>query len=438
MFWLYNILMFPAALIWVPWMLIRTRKRAEGVNWRERLGDYSGVKIPKDQPAVWIHAVSVGEVMAALPILRQVKALLPEHHVVLSVTTSSGHRTAREHAADAYDTLVYFPIDILRYQMGAMLRVRPDVVAVMETELWFNFFWSAQRLNVPTMLINGRISDRSFPRSMKVRFFYKALLANVDQCLMQTETDRERILALGAKNAEVYGNCKFDQAAEGLDVDPELWREMLGLDEHALIVDETTPASEPVHIDRQARRPVVVIGSTRSELEERLVSEALEGLDISVVWAPRHIERADQVAAQMVDSFGSCSRRSLAERGRYVLLDTYGELSKTYAVADVVIIGGGFDNLGGQNLLQPLAHGKPVLHGPHMQNFKEVTAAALKLGASRECADARELRAAVVELIGAPEVREKMGHAGRAFVEANEGASRRYAQAIADAANNPE
>lgn len=428
MFWLYNILMFPLALIWVPWMLIRTKKRAEGVNWRERMGDYAAVKIEKGKPSIWIHAVSVGEVMAAVPVLRQVRALMPGHHIVLSVTTSSGHRTAREHAVDAYDTLVYFPIDVLRYQMGAMLRVSPDVVAVMETELWFNFFWSAKHLEIPTMLINGRISDRSFPKSKKLSFFYKALLKRVDRCLMQTQVDADRIKALGAKNAEVFGNCKFDQAVDGLDADVEWWRESLGLDELRLALADSNVEVEP-------RRPVIVIGSTRGEQEERIVAEALEGLDVAVVWAPRHLERADNVATQMIDSFGSCARRSNAEQGRFVLLDTYGELSKVYAVADVVIIGGGFEDLGGQNLLQPLAHGKPVLHGPHMQNFKDVTRTALDRGASRECADARELRAAVIELIANPDLRAKMGKAGQAFVQENEGASRRYAQAIADAAS---
>lgn len=438
MFWIYNIFLTLAALIWVPWMIIRARKRAEGVNWRQRMGDYSEVKIPKEQPAVWIHAVSVGEVMAVLPILRHLRTLIPEHHIVLSVTTSSGHRTARENAADAYDSLVYFPIDILKYQMGAIMRVRPGVVAVMETELWFNFFWAARQMDVPTMLINGRISDRSFPRSKKIRFFYKSLFAYVDQCLMQTEIDRERILALGARSAEVYGNCKFDQAVEGLDADPVWWRQSLGVDEHTLVVDGTTPAEDPVSVVVAGRRPVIVVGSTRGEQEERIVAEALEGLDVAIVWAPRHLERADNVATQMIDAFGACARRSRNEAGRYLLLDTYGELSKAYAAADIVIIGGGFENLGGQNLLQPLAHGKPVLHGPFMQNFKDVTQSSLRIGASRECADSRELRAAVVELMASPETRMKMGEAGREFVRSNQGASLRYAKAIAKAANDPD
>ncbi len=414
MFLAYNLLIILLSPLWVPWMLIRSRRRAEGPNWGERMGNYGHIQIEKDKPAIWIHAVSVGEVMAVLPILRQTRALLPGHHLVLSVTTSSGHHTAREHAVDLYDSLVYFPIDVPRFQLSAMMRIRPDVVAIMETELWFNFLWAAKALEAKTLLINGRISDRSFKRSRFVAFFYKALLSKMDRCLMQTEQDQARISALGASSAEIFGNCKFDQAVDGLDADPAWWRESLGL-----------PSGVPV----------IVIGSTRGEEEEAFVGKALEGMDqVGVVWAPRHIERADALEALMVKTFGSCARRSRNESGRFVLLDSYGELAKVYSVADIVIIGGGFADHGGQNLLQPLAHGKPVLHGPHMQNFRDVTQAALELGASRECDHPQALREAIKDLLAHPETSRAMGEEGRAFVESNSGASRRYALAIAEAA----
>jgi 3-deoxy-D-manno-octulosonic-acid transferase len=446
MFWLYNIFILLLSPLWVPWMLIRTRRRAEGVDWKQRMGDYKAVVIPKEQPAIWIHAVSVGEVMAALPILRQVRALLPDHHIVLSVTTSSGHRTARENALEFYDSIVYFPVDVLRFQMSALMRVRPEVVAIMETELWFNFLWAARTLGARTLLVNGRISDRSFRRSRWVAFLYESMLKYMDRCLMQNDQDAERIKVLGGKNVEVFGNSKFDQAVDGLDADIGWWRESLGVDDDRpiLAVREERPEAPdepsgeaPTDIVQEARRSVVVVGSTRSDLEEHMVADALKGLDIAVVWAPRHIERADHVASRMIDAFGACDRRSLAERGRYVLLDTYGELAKVYAIADIVIIGGGFDDLGGQNLLQPMAHGKPVLHGPHMQNFRDVTQAAMALGASRECRTAQELRAQVIELLGDPMARATMGQAGQHFVKQNEGASRRYADAIHEAAETP-
>lgn len=411
MFLIYNLLALLLSPIWLTWMLIRSRRRAEAPNWKERSGNYQHIQIPRDKPAIWIHAVSVGEVMAALPILRQVRALLPDHHLLLSVTTSSGHHTAREHAVDLYDDLVYFPIDLARFQLAAMSRVRPEVVAIMETELWFNFLWAAKAMGARTVLVNGRISDRSFRRSQPIKFFYRSLLSYLDRTLMQTAGDAERIRVLGAKNPEVFGNCKFDQAVDGLDADAGDWRSQLAL---------------PIDV------PVVVVGSTRGEDEEKFVLDALEPLreEIAVVCAPRHLERAAEVARAMESRLGSVARRSRGEGGRFVVLDTYGELAKVYTVADVVIIGGAFGEYGGQNLLQPLAHGKPVLHGPHMANFRDVARASLEIGASRVVVTPSELTSTLRELLRDSDRRQEMGAAGRQFVEENSGASRRYALAI--------
>lgn len=416
MFLIYNILALLLSPIWLTWMLIRSRRRAEAPNWKERTGNYMHIQIPRGQEAVWIHAVSVGEVMAVLPILKQVRALMPDHYIVLSVTTSSGHHTAREHAVDLYDALVYFPIDLARFQLAAMTRIRPKVVAIMETELWLNFLWAAKAMDAKALLINGRISDRSFRRSTKVAFFYRSLLGYLDRTLMQTEQDAERIRALGATNPEVVGNCKFDQAVDGLDANPAEWRTQLQLPEGM---------------------PVVVVGSTRGEDEEKFVLDALEPIrdQVAVVWAPRHLERADDVSKAMEARLGPVARRSRGEGGRFVVLDTYGELAKVYSVADVVLIGGAFGNYGGQNLLQALAHGKPVLHGPHMSNFRDVAKASLALGASREAGIPSELNAAIRDLIRDPESARAMGAAGRKFVDDNAGASRRYALAIQEAAS---
>ncbi len=412
MVWIYSLFTLLLAPLWLPWMWWRTRQRKEAPNWKERCGNYSHIKIERDKPAIWIHAVSVGEVVAAIPILRELRLLMPSHHIVLSVTTSSGHRTARESAVDLFDSLVYFPLDLLRFQMSALMRIRPDVVAIMETELWMNFVFSAKQLGVGVLLINGRISDRSFPRSLRIAFFYRALLRNVDRCLMQTQLDATRILALGAQSADVLGNSKFDQAVEGLEEDPTYWRSELGIG---------------------AAQKVIVIGSTRSEMEERFVAAALlpfAGSDVAVVWAPRHVERAAEVALRLQETFGSSARRSLGEKGSHLVLDTYGELAKVYCIADVVIIGGGFDQLGGQNLIQPLAHGKPVLHGKFMHNFQDVTTESLRLGASRTCENPEVLTVALSEILGSEALATKMGSSGRAFVTANAGASRRYALAI--------
>lgn len=410
MLFLYNLFLLIASPIWVPWMLWRTGKRQEKPNWRERFGHYPFGPKP-DGKRVWLHAVSVGEVVAALPVLKELRTRATDLEIVLSVTTSSGHQTARERAEGLFDHLVYFPIDLPKFQVRAMQRVKPAVVAVMETELWFNFLWTAKAFRARTLLVNGRISDRSFPRSMRFRAYYRTLLRYVDRCLMQSERDAERIRALGAESAEIVGNVKFDQALEGLETDAAGWRAKLGLPEGV---------------------PVVVVGSTRGEEEEQLVTRALSPIKekVSVVWAPRHLERADAVETTMTANLGSAARRSRGEIGQYVVLDTYGELDRVYSVADIVIVGGGFENLGGQNLIQPLAHGKPVLHGPHMQNFRDVADAARAAGATRICTNAEELERAISELLADPGLCAKMGTAARELIHSGSGAAIRYVEAI--------
>lgn len=421
MIWLlYNILLLILSPIWGLWMWWRTRQRKEAPNWEERLGNYA-IRPQKEDLRVWIHAVSVGEVVAATPILKELRELLPGYEIVLTTTTSSGHQTAREKLEGLYDHLFYFPIDLPRFVLGALVRVRPRVIAVMETELWFNFLTMAKNIGVYTMVINGRISDRSFKRSQGISFFYRALFKKLDQALVQSLNDATRFQAFGFEKPEVYGNCKFDQAVEGLITDVGAWRTEVG--------------AEPADF-------VVVVGSTRGEEDEAIVMDGLRQAfptleRIRIVYAPRHIERAEALSAKAKEFWGSAARRSLGEAGPFLILDTYGELAKVYAAADVVVIGGGFANMGGQNLIQPLAHGKPVLHGPHMQNFRDATTMARDAGASRECADAAELAKALQELRSDPMKRMMMGAQATQLVMNNLGASRRYAEAIAAAAQNP-
>jgi 3-deoxy-D-manno-octulosonic-acid transferase len=408
---LYNLLITLLAPIWVPVMLVRTFRRKERPNWSERSGNFElSLPAKSGRPRLWVHAVSVGEVIAVRPILKEIRKRLPEMEIVLSVTTSSGHQTAREGDRSGYDHLVYFPMDIPRFQLRAMQRVQPVAVLVMETELWMNFLWAAKVFDAATILINGRISDRSYPRGMKVRFFYRALLKNLDLAMMQTHLDAERIRALGAADVEVLGNSKFDQATEG---------------------SQKTALSFGVPRDR----PILVIGSTRGEPEETLVLAAVQkvGFDrLTVIHAPRHIEDAPGLISRVRSLTPDAALRSLGETGRYIVLDTYGELAACYPIADIVVVGGGFQNLGGQNIVQPLAAGKPLLHGPHMQNFRQAAELADKAGAARTCATADELAAQINLLLGDKELREAMGEAGAKLVQENLGASRRYAEAVAE------
>ncbi len=415
MYLIYNFILVGLAPLWVPWMWLRTKKRGEQPNWAERQGNYEK-SLPikkKGDKRIWVHAVSVGEVVAAKPFLVELRKQCPNVEIVLSVTTSSGHQTAREKLVGLFDFLVYFPIDIARFQLRGVQRIRPDVIAVMETELWYNFLWAAEVFDVPAFMVNARSSDRAFRRSMKFRWFFAETLALVKEVLAQSEQDAERFRSLGAPRVRVLGNTKFDEAAGISALDASGWRKELGLDE----------------------RPVVVVGSTRSELEVLTVISALEPFagQIQVVHAPRHLETAREVADLAKNTQFSVGYRSKGERADYIVLDTYGELGAVYSVADIVIVGGGFDTLGGQNIIQPLALGKPVLHGPNMFNFREVAAQSVETGASRVCSDAQELESAVRDLLGSAELRSDMGRAASSLVQRNVGASARYATVVADA-----
>lgn len=401
-------------------MLWRANKRKAAPNWLERRGIYD-IQPRKDGKRIWVHAVSVGETIACLPILRELRKKLPKHEIVLSVTTSSGHQTAHEQAEGLYDKLVYMPIDMAAFQLKAMASVRPSVVVLMETELWFNFLWAAKVVGARTLIVNGRISERSFIREKKLRFFFKALLAKVDRCLMQTDKDVERVLALGAKSAERMGSTKFDQALKGLEADPSKWRKDLGL---------------------PPGRPIIVIGSTRGEEEEQFVLDALASVGlgkVSVVHAPRHLERVPELAGDISKRFGSVHLRSEGKPNAsdgpfYMLLDTYGELMKVYGVADIAIVGGGFANLGGQDIMQPLAHGKPVIHGPNMRNFAEFAKASVEAGCSVICSTPDELAETINDLLNDADKRKGMGDSAREYVVQHVNAGERYAQAIAEEA----
>lgn len=415
MFVLYNLLVWLTLPLWVPWMILRSRRRQGAVNWRQRTGNYP-FALTKGSRRIWIHAVSVGEVVAALPVLRELRKLAPDAEIVLSTTTSSGHQTAKDKAADLVTHVVYFPIDLPAFTLSALARVRPQVVAIMETELWMNFLWACKEVNATTMVVNGRLSDRSFPRAKKVAFFYRALFRWVDQVLVQTETDAERMQAIGARQPEVLGNVKFDEATAGLEADPARWRHALGLDNS---------------------RPTVIIGSTRGEMEEAFVQDALMQLDqthkdqYNLIWAPRHIESAENLART-----AHAGRRSQGDQGPRLILDTFGELSEIYSVADVVVIGGAFDKLGGQNLIQPLAHGKPVIHGPHMENFRVPADLAARASATLVAESPSALATHLRELLTHETRRKEMGERARKVVAEHVGASRRYAERIV--ANLPE
>lgn len=410
MIWLlYNIFLIATAPVWVPWMLWRAGKRAEKPNWQERTGNYQ-IDRRTDRKRIWVHAVSVGETMAARPILVELRKQLPDHEIVLTTTTSTGQEIARGMKGKLVDHVFYFPIDVFRFCVAAMTRVEPAVVVIMETELWLNFLTAAKMTNAKTCLVNGRISERSFARAKNLRFLYSAVFAKVDYALMQTEEDAERARFLGAKSVTVLGNSKYDEASAAAPID---WQNQLGLGGEKLIV----------------------VGSARGEFEEDLILDALTGIEARIVFAPRHVERAAEIAQKATRLGFNPGLRSKGQNdSAFLVLDTMGELASLYPRADVAIIGGGFDKLGGQNIIQAMAVGVPVICGPNMKNFREPYEQGLAAGALITAADAKEIRGAVDKILADRELGEHMGEAGKALVAQNVGASERYAGVIAELA----
>lgn len=408
---LFLILTSPLWLMYLLWRIVVRGKSREG--WGQRLG---GLPVsPQGRRVIWVHAVSVGEVMAALPLLQAIRERFPQYYLLLTTLTPTGNATARQQLGKLADAVGYLPID-LPFAIGrALRRVRPDALIIMETELWPNLLMTAYRRGVRTLIANGRLSDRSLPTYRRFRWFFTQVLRCVDAICVQSEEDARRFCSIGAPPDRVHvaGNTKFDQAAVGAqDVDASTLRQGLGLPDWA---------------------PVLVIGSSRAPEEEAIIATAYRRLrerfpNLCIVWAPRHVERADAIVELLRQEGFRPWRRTQGTPDtpqEQIVLDTFGELGKVYAVCDVAIIGGSFVPLGGQNLLQPLAHGKPVVHGPYMNNFRDVAALAKEAGVAWVAQDAGELVQRVADLLGNEPLREEVARRAQALVREQQGAALR-------------
>lgn len=413
---LFLLLTSPLWLIYLLWRIVVRGKSREG--WSHRLGGLP--PSPQGRRTIWVHAVSVGEVIAALPLLQALREGFPEHHLLLTTLTPTGNATARQHLGKLVDAVGYLPVD-LPFAVGrALQRVHPDALIVMETELWPNLLMMAYRRGVRTFIANGRLSDRSLPAYRRFRWFFTQVLRCVDAICAQSEEDAKRFCAIGAPpdRVHVVGNTKFDQAAVGAqDIDADSLRKELGLPQDA---------------------PVLVIGSSRAPEEEKLIATAYRLLrehfpNLCIVWAPRHVERAEAVAdALKKEGFQPWLRTQGTPDTpqEQIVLDTFGELGKVYAVGDVAIIGGSFVPLGGQNLLQPLAHGKPVVHGPYMHNFRDVAALARQAGVAWTASSVEELVQHVSRLLGDERLRAEVARRAKMLVMEQQGASQRITEIV--------
>ena len=390
---------------------------------RQRLGAYgtSGAVRPSRSPRVWLHAASVGEVNAATAIAEALGRIRPDAGLVLSTTTEHGLDEARERLGNNAVS-VLAPLDWSGSVKRALNWMRPDAMVCVETEIWPTWLISAQRRNVPTALVNGRISCRSIRRYQHIQGLMAAVLKNMTALSVIDVEDAQRLVRLGAPEARIVvnGNAKFDLARDSPDPKTAA---LLG---RCLHLDGSVPVIVAGSIRRGEARPVIEAYCRVRRIFDNAV----------LVIAPRHLQWVGALMEEARRQGLDCQRRtvladSAATRSAPVIvLDTIGELKALYGLADVVFCGGSLVPRGGQNLLEATAWGKPVICGPHMDDFRAATDALVAAGAVFQVGDSDQLAETVLHLLGSPDFARAAGRSGQEVVAANRGAAARHAAVI--------
>lgn len=424
MYFIYSLLLALGFVILLPRFLFDVFNHGKYVaGFRERLGLLSPLKAD-GQPVIWIHCVSVGETLAARPLVQGLRQRFPDYSVAISTTTLTGQNIACDVFKGAVERIFYFPFDwrwIVRRTLNA---VNPAAVLIMETELWPGFLRECQSRRIPVAIVNGRLSEQSFRRYRIIRGFMSRVLGCLSAALTQTAADGKRLEALGLDPRKIFvtGNMKFDGGSStsdegGLTAE---FRQRFKLDETSpLIVAASTHASEE-QIVLDAFKAVI----SGSEVKPRLII------------APRHPERFREVADLIQSSGLSSTRRTavpVSSDGlcEVVLLDSIGELSAVYSLAAVVFVGGSIARTGGHNILEPAAVGAAVITGAHTFNFKEIVEtfveakAVIQLPPLPESEAAVELANAIKHLLANPDEASELGRRAMSLVNQNRGATER-------------
>jgi len=419
---IYSALLSLAFALAVPWYLWKDRGTGKyRASFRERLGRLPAGLADSAAPAVWIHAVSVGEVLAARPLVRALRDRLRGHRIVLSTTTVTGQALARRTVGEA-DAVFFAPFDWVGPVRQALAAVRPSLLVLVETELWPNLIRQAHLAGTRVAVVNGRISARSFRRYRLVSTLLRRVLGEVDLFLMQAEAHAERIRALGAPpgRVRVTGNLKYDALPPEARTSEPLARLLLdGQPDRVLWIAGSTVPGEEEHVLRALR-----------EVRARVPG-------VRLVIAPRHPERFAEVAPLAEKAGFSATRRTaLGDRpwsdGDVLVLDTMGELAQAYALATVVFVGGSLEPAGGHNVLEPAVAGKAIVVGPHMENFQEIADLFRGEGALVQVASPGELGGAIAGLLSDPERRRAVGARARALVARHRGAVAGTLDALAE------
>jgi 3-deoxy-D-manno-octulosonic-acid transferase len=418
MYELYSALLALGLLVSLPYWLVQwLRHDKYRAGLQERLGKVPA-RLAEDRthPAIWVHAVSVGEVLAVAGLVTELKRAFPQYRVLVSTTTATGQKLARNRFGE--DSVFYFPLDFAFAIQPYMRRLRPQLVVIAETEFWPNFLRLAGASGVRIAVVNARISDRSLPGYRRWRRILRRVLQPIDLFLAQTEEDRQRLIASGASadRIQVSGNLKFDVA---IPTPPAI------------------VARLRVALQQTMAQPVIVCGST-VEGEEKLLLDAFQRVleqhpRAVMILAPRHPERFAGVA-QLLDGAPYPSWRRSRWNGEPIcggilLLDSIGELASLYALADLAFVGGSLVPRGGHNIIEPAQYGVPILVGPYTENFRDIIKSFQDNRALR-VVEAANLAPVLVELASNPTERQSLGKHAAETLASYTGATQRTLTAL--------
>lgn len=424
MYSLYSLAIFVLAVALFPWFLYQALRYGKYVS---SVGQRMGVlpvsfNLDGDE-SIWIHAVSVGEALTVRALLPDLRRQYPDLKIFLSTTTITGQQIARERLTEV-DAVFYFPFDLPIFVNRTLRLVRPRLFIMMETEIWPNLLRACKRDGVRTLMVNGRISSRSYPRYRLVRGFFRRVLTNVDQFCMQSEESARRIIDIGADPARVTvtGSLKFESlespsAAAGRGAGRVLRFFRMPEGRPVLLAASTLKGEEP---------PVLAAFAAVRRTHPTTM----------LIVAPRKPERFDEAEAlARAEGYRVVRRSSLVvdsePQADVVILDTIGELAHLFQVATAVFVGGSLIDHGGHNILEPAVHGKPIVFGPYMSNFAEIAKTFLDAGAAVQVGSPAELATAWVRLVSDPAECARLGAPARTLVEANRGARPKTLAAVA-------
>lgn len=413
MFPIYNLLSFISLIAYLPWILLKKGPENRRAYVIERFGisTYSNADI-------WIHAVSVGEAIACLPFVSALKKKFPEIKILFSTTTYTGQKIVREKSSDA-ERVMYMPWDTRVCVTRAVKAVKPKIFITIETELWPVLFRALKNEGSKIIILNGRLSNKSFRGYRRIRLFMQEVLSYVDYCYMQCKDDAYRIMFIGAQpeRVGVMGNFKFDV---DLHKSHNSCAWMNGINGKILVAGSTHRGEEEIILDAY-------------EIIKKSMS------DLKLVLAPRHperfsvvedilkkkrlnfIRRSELPILSRHDSFPGSQLTGQSQQADIILLDTIGELPQVFSKATVVFIGGSLVPVGGHNILEPAYWGKPIVFGPHMENFP-VASEFLKEGAALMLKDSKDITTVIKNLLRDNKKAEEMGQKAKAIIDSNTGA----------------